>query len=255
MEKDKIAILTDTNSSITEEMQKKLGVFVIPMPVIVDGRSYFEGASIIQADFYQRLRHGANVGTSQPSPRQVMTAWSDLLRTHETVIYIPMSGGLSGSVYSARAIASEYRNVHVVDNRRISVTLRQSVLEAKQLADAGESAENIVHFLEDDARNADIYLAVNTLELAKRSGRVTSTAATLSTVLSLKPVLRIQGDKLEAYKRARGMAAAMDVMIDALQKDRVERFPGQKVAIRALMRATKLWASCGANAFRTPFPT
>lgn len=248
-----IAILTDTNSGITEEMQESLGVFVVPMPVIMDGKSYIEGAALSREEFYRRLRHGANVSTSQPSPGQVITAWSDLLRTHDTVIYIPMSGGLSGSVQCARAIASEYRNVHVVDNRRISVTLRQSVLEAKRLADAGESVENIVRFLEDDAANADIYLAVNTLELAKRSGRVTNAAATLSSVLNLKPVLRIQEEKLDAYDRVCGLNAAMDVMIDALQKERSEQFAGQKVAIRAAYAGDEirgeLWRKRLQNAF------
>ena len=251
---NKIAILTDTNSGITEEMQKKLGVFVVPMPITVDGLEYFTGVPITEEDFYRQLRHGASVSTSQPSPEQVMTAWSNLLRTHDTVIYIPMSGGLSGSVQSARAIASEYRNVYVVDNRRVSVTLRQSVLEAKRLADAGESAENIVRFLEDDALNADIYLAVNTLEFAKRSGRVTSAAAALSAVLSLKPVLRIQGDKLDAYHRVRGMNAAMDIMIEALKKDRAEQFAGQRVTIRAAYAGDEAKGELWRNRLQDAFP-
>jgi len=136
---NKIAVLTDTNSGISEQMQDVLGVFVLPMPVIIDGRDYFEDISITQKEFYRRLRHGANVSTSQPAPGQLIEKWDELLKTYHEVVYIPMSGGLSSSVTTARALASGYNGrIHVVDNRRVSVTLRQSALEAKKLADAGE---------------------------------------------------------------------------------------------------------------------
>lgn len=231
---DKIAILTDTNSGINEQMQKKLGVFAVPMPVIIDGKDYFEGVSITQEEFYQRLRHGANVSTSQPAPGQLIEKWDGLLEEYDEVVYIPMSGGLSSSVKTARALAGGYRGkVHVVDNRRVSVTLRQAVLEAKELADAGESAESIAKHLERDGRNASIYLAVNTLEFVKRSGRVTAAAAAISSIINIKPVLQIQGEKLDAYDRVRGMSGAMDVMISGLQKDRADRFADQRVTIRA----------------------
>ena len=234
MAENKIAILTDTNSGITEKMQTELGVFVVPMPVIIDGKEYFEDISITQEEFYQRLRHGARVSTSQPSPGQLMIAWSDLLQAHDAVIYIPMSGGLSGSVKTAQALARSYGGkIHVVDNRRVSVTLRQSALEAKKLADAGESAESIVRYLESDGLNASIYLAVNTLEPAKRSGRVTAATAAITTVLNIKPVVQIQGEKLDALDRVRGMSAATDLIISRLQRDRAERFAGQRITIRA----------------------
>ena len=234
MAENKIAILTDTNSGITEKMQTELGVFVVPMPVIIDGKEYFEDISITQEEFYQRLRHGARVSTSQPSPGQLMIAWSDLLQAHDAVIYIPMSGGLSGSVKTAQALARSYGGkIHVVDNRRVLVTLRQSALEAKKLADAGESAESIVRYLESDGLNASIYLAVNTLEPAKRSGRVTAATAAITTVLNIKPVVQIQGEKLDALDRVRGMSAATDLIISRLQRDRAERFAGQRITIRA----------------------
>ena len=234
MAENKIAILTDTNSGITEKMQTELGVFVVPMPVIIDGKEYFEDISITQEEFYQRLRHGARVSTSQPSPGQLMIAWSDLLQAHDAVIYIPMSGGLSGSVKTAQALARSYGGkIHVVDSRRVSVTLRQSALEAKKLADAGESAESIVRYLESDGLNASIYLAVNTLEPAKRSGRVTAATAAITTVLNIKPVVQIQGEKLDALDRVRGMSAATDLIISRLQRDRAERFAGQRITIRA----------------------
>lgn len=234
MAENKIAILTDTNSGITEKMQTELGVFVVPMPVIIDGKEYFEDISITQEEFYQRLRHGARVSTSQPSPGQLMIAWSGLLQAHDAVIYIPMSGGLSGSVKTAQALARSYGGkIHVVDNRRVLVTLRQSALEAKKLADAGESAESIVRYLESDGLNASIYLAVNTLEPAKRSGRVTAATAAITTVLNIKPVVQIQGEKLDALDRVRGMSAATDLIISRLQRDRAERFAGQRITIRA----------------------
>ena len=255
MAENKIAILTDTNSGISEQMQNILGVFVVPMPVIIDGKDYFEDISITQEEFYRRLRHGANVSTSQPAPGQLIEKWDELLKTYHEVVYIPMSGGLSGSVKTARALASGYSGrIHVVDNRRVSVTLRQSVLEAKKLADAGESAESIVRYLERDGLNASIYLAVNTLELAKRSGRVTAAAAAITSVLNIKPIVQIQGEKLDAFDRVRGMNAATDIIVSRLKSDRAERFAGQRIAIRAAYSGDEVRGELWRKKLQEAFP-
>ena len=255
MAENKIAILTDTNSGITEKMQTELGVFVVPMPVIIDGKDYFEDLSLTQEEFYRRLRHGANVSTSQPAPGQLIEKWDKLLKTYHEVVYIPMSGGLSGSVKTTRALASSYNGrIHVVDNRRVSVTLRQSALEAKKLADAGESAERIVRYLERDGLNASIYLAVNTLELAKRSGRVTAAAAAFTSVLNIKPIVQIQGGKLDAFDRVRGMNAAMGLIISRLKHDRAERFAGHRITIRAAYSGDEVRGELWQKKLQEAFP-
>ena len=231
---EKIAIVTDTNSGITAEDAKKLGIHLIAMPVIVNDETYFENESISQEDFFERLRQGASVSTSQPAPGILMDCWEGLLMRYDEIIYLPMSSGLSGSCQTAAMLAEEYDgSVHVVDNHRISVTLRQSVLEAKYLADQGKTAQEIVAYLEQDGLEASIYVAVNTLEYLKKSGRVTAAGAAIGTILNLKPVLQIQGGKLDAYRKARGMRLAMQAMIDGLKQDQAGRFAGQKLTIRA----------------------
>lgn len=242
----KIAIVTDTNSGITAEEAAKYGVYLVAMPIIVDNETYFENESIFQDEFFQRLRQGANVSTSQPSPGALMDCWEGLLDRYEEIIYLPMSSGLSGSFQSAAVLSEEYDgNVYVVDNHRISVTLRQSVLEAQYMARQGKTAQEIVAYLENDGLEASIYVAVNTLELLKKSGRITAAGAALGTVLNIKPVLQIQGGKLDAYKKVRGRQAAMQAMIDGLKEDRAERFAGEKLTVRAAYSgdagAGKVW--------------
>ena len=230
----KTAIVTDTNSGISPAQAEELGVYLVPMPVIVDGTTYFENESIFQKEFFERLAQGADVSTSQPAPGTLLERWEPLLERYEEIVYLPMSSGLSASCESAQMLAREYNGrVHVVDNRRISVTLRQSVLEAKFMADRGKSAGEIADYLERDGLEASIYIAVNTLEYLKRSGRVTPAGAAVATVLNLKPVLQIQGGKLDAFKKARGMKAAMQAIIEGLKQDRDVRFAGQKLTIRA----------------------
>lgn len=242
----KIAIVTDTNSGITAEEAAKYGVYLVAMPIIVDNETYFENESIFQDEFFQRLRQGANVSTSQPSPGALMDCWEGLLDRYEEIIYLPMSSGLSGSFQSAAVLSEEYDgNVYVVDNHRISVTLRQSVLEAQYMARQGKTAQEVVAYLENDGLEASIYVAVNTLELLKKSGRITAAGAALGTVLNIKPVLQIQGGKLDAYKKVRGRQAAMQAMIDGLKEDRAERFAGEKLTVRAAYSgdagAGKVW--------------
>ena len=230
----RIAVLTDTNSGLTPAQAERYGVFLIPMPIILDGKTYFEDVSITPEEFYPRLAAGSMVSTSQPSPGDVADLWERLLEKYEKVIYIPMSSGLSGSWQTSAMLAEEYGGrVLTVNNRRISVTLRQSVLEAKRLAEDGAEAEEIAARLEREGLDASIYIAVNTLELLKRSGRVTAAGAAIGTVLQIKPVLQIQGDKLDAYKKVRGRKAAMQAIIEGLESDRAGRFAGKSVSIRA----------------------
>lgn len=232
--RERIAIVTDTNSGISSQEAKEWGIYLVPMPVIVNGESYFENVSISQEDFFHELSGGASVSTSQPAPAQLMELWEELLESYETLIYLPMSSGLSGGTGTASAMAEEYDGrVYVVDNHRISVTLRQSVLEARHMASRGNSAQEIARNLEADGLNSVIYVSVNTLELLKKSGRVTAAGAAVATVLNLKPVLQIQGGKLDAFCRTRGMKSAMREMIAGLSIDREHRFDGQRIMIRA----------------------
>ena len=230
----KIAILTDTNSGITPEQAVRYGIYLVSMPVIIDDETYFENESILQDEFFQRLRKGACVSTSQPAPGALMDCWEGLLEHHDEIIYLPMSSGLSGGCQTATMLAEEYGgSVHVVDNHRISVTLRQSVLEAKYMACGGSTAQEIVTYLEQDGLESSIYVAVNTLDYLKKSGRVTAAGAAVGTILNIKPVLQIQGGKLDAFKKARGMRQAMHMMIDGLKYDQTHRFDGKKMVIRA----------------------
>lgn len=195
-----IAIVTDTNSGLSAEQASQYGIHLVAMPVIVDGETYFENESIFQEEFFQRLRNGACVSTSQPAPGALMDCWEGLLERCEDIIYLPMSSGLSSSCSSAAMLAQEYDGrVHVVDNHRISVTLRQSVLEARYMVCQGKTVPEIVAYLEKDGLESSIYVAVNTLEYLKKSGRVTVAGAAIGTILNIKPVLQIQGGKLDAY--------------------------------------------------------
>lgn len=228
----KIAVVTDTNSSITKEEAKKLGVSLIPMPFIVSGQKYFEGVSCTYEEFFEMLADGNDVSTSQPAPESITSLWEELLETHDSIIHIPMSSALSGSCGTAKALSAEYDGrVHVVDNKRISVSQRESVLDALKLIKKGLSAAEICAKLEETAFNSSIYLAVNTLELLKKSGRVTAAGAALATLLGLKPVLQIQGEKLDAYAKVRGMPAAEKTMLRAIEKDMQTRFSGKPIHI------------------------
>lgn len=253
--KNKIAILTDTNSGLSPGQADAHGVELVPMPVMLNGETFFEHQTITQEDFFIQLGQGASVKTSQPAPYTLLEAWERLLEKHEQVIYIPMSSGLSGSYETAAAMAQEYEGrVYPVNNHRISVTLRQSVLEARYFADLGKSAEEIVRYLEEDGLNSSIYLSVNTLEYLKRSGRVTPAGAAIGTVLNIKPVLQIQGGKLDAYRKVRGMHAAMHEIIEALKLDRETRFADQKVAIRAAYSGDPEIGETWRNELQAAFP-
>ncbi|HIS64756.1 MAG TPA: DegV family protein [Candidatus Avoscillospira avistercoris] len=221
----RIAIVTDSNSGITQTEAKQLGISVLPMPFFIDDTLYFEDITLTQEAFYERLLQDADISTSQPSLGDVTQLWDQLLQEYESVLHIPMSSGLSSSCQSARMLADDYNGrVVVVDNQRISVTQRQSVRDAMALAEAGHSAEEIRTILEEQKLQASIYISLETLKYLKKGGRITPAAAAIGTVLNLKPVLQIQGEKLDAYAKVRGKKAARRTMIEAIQKDLKNRF-------------------------------
>lgn len=222
----KIAIATDTNSGITAMEGEKLGVFVLAMPVNLEETIHYEGIDITSERLYDAMRQHRDVSTSQPSPGQLMELWDGILaKGYDEIVYIPMSSGLSGSCQSAALFAQDYDGrVQVVDNHRISVTQKESVISALRLVEQGYDAGQIRDFLEKHAYDASIYITVDSMEYLKKGGRVTPAAATLATVLNLKPVLTIQGDKLDAFAKVRGMKLAESKMIEAIHQDRAERF-------------------------------
>lgn len=223
----KVAVITDSNSGITQSSAEKMGITVLPMPFTVDDKDYFEDISLTQDEFYKMLGDDKKVITSQPSPDDVMHVWDYALKTYDEIVYIPMSSGLSGSCQTAMVLAEDYDNkVFVVNNQRISVTMRQSVIDALNLAEAGKSGAEIKQILEDDKFNSSIYIMLDTLYYLKKGGRITPAAAALGTLLKLKPVLQIQGEKLDAFAKARTTAQGKTIMINAIKADMEKRFGG-----------------------------
>ncbi len=223
----KIAIVTDSNSGITQMQAEGLGIHVLPMPFMIGEKTYFEDIDLSQEQFYEMLSSGADISTSQPSPDSVMKLWNELLEEYDEIVHIPMSSGLSGSCQSAMMLAEDYGGkVQVVNNQRISVTQRQSAMDAKQLAARGMSAREIKDFLEADKFNSSIYIMLDTLYYLKKGGRITPAAAAIGTLLKLKPVLQIQGDKLDAFAKARTTNQGKSIMINAIKNDIINRFGG-----------------------------
>ena len=225
----KIAIVTDSNSGITQRQAQELGVSVVPMPFDIDGETYYEDISLTQEEFYVKLGGNANISTAQPAPDSFMNIWREQLKEHDAIIYIPMSSGLSGSCQTAMMFAAEEEfegKVFVIDNQRISVTQRQAVLDAKEMAESGMEPETIAKFLMDTKFESSIYIMVDTLKYLKKGGRITPAAAALGTILKLKPVLQIQGEKLDAFAKARTINQAKNMMINAIKSDVEKRFGG-----------------------------
>lgn len=228
----KIAVVTDSNSGITQERGKELGIFVLPMPFYIDGNLYFEDISLTQEDFYKKLQEDADISTSQPSPGDLMDFWENILKEYDEIVHIPMSSGLSGSCQTAMTLADDYDGkVHVVDNQRISVTQEQSVYDAMALVKAGKSAEEIKQILEEEKLEASIYIMVDTLKYLKKGGRITPAAAALGSMLNLKPVLQLQGEKLDSFAKVRGVKAAKRTMLKAIKNDLETRFAGKKMVL------------------------
>ena len=221
----RIAAATDSNSGITQEDAKKLGVHVLPMPFMIDGQMYYEGVNLTNEEFFNRMEAGADITTSQPSPGEVTDFWDRPLEEYDEIVYIPMSSGLSGSCQTAMLLAEDYQGkVHVVNNQRISVTQMQSVLDARDLVKKGYAGAKIKEILEASKFESSIYITLTTLKYLKKGGRITPAAAMLGTLLQIKPVLTIQGEKLDAFSKARTQKQAKTIMLTALKKDLETRF-------------------------------
>ncbi len=216
----KIAVVTDSNSGITQAQGKELGITVLPMPFMIDGNEFFEDISLTQQEFYGKMEEDMDISTSQPSPESIVELWEALLEEYDGIVHIPMSSGLSGSCQTALMLAEEFDGrVQVVNNHRISVTQRQSALDALEMAGKGMDAVQIKEVLERTGSESTIYITVDTLKYLKKGGRITPAAAALGTLLRLKPVLTIQGEKLDAFAKARTMKQAKSMMISAIQHD------------------------------------
>lgn len=221
----KVAILTDTNSGYITKDAKKAGIFIMPMPFYVNNKLEYEGISLTQKEFYKLLEEDTEVSTSMPVVGDLLGQWDDLLKKYDEVVYIPMSSGLSSSCETASMLAEDYDGrVVVVDNRRISTTMKLSVLEAKALAERGRSAEEIKDYLEDHSAESSIYIMVDTLKYLKKGGRLTPAVAAIGTLLKIKPVLQIQGGKLDTYAKARTLKQGKNIMIEAIKNDCSNKF-------------------------------
>ena len=221
----KTAVVTDSNSGITQQQAKEEGVYVLPMPFFVNGKAYFEDIDLTQEQFYQMLEGGADISTSMPAIGDVTDLWDRLLKEYDEIVHIPMSSGLSASCETAMMLSQDYEGrVQVVNNQRISVTQRQSVLDAKEMVEQGMSALEIKNYLEETRFESNIYIMLDTLYYLKKGGRITPAAAALGTLLKLKPVLQIQGEKLDAFAKARTPKQGKSIMLEAMKTDFAQRY-------------------------------
>lgn len=253
----KVAIVTDSNSGITQKRGEKLGIYVLPMPFFIDGELYLEDITLSQEQFYEKLGADSEISTSQPSPGDVMDLWDKLLEDYDEIVCIPMSSGLSSTCETALSLAQDYdEKVQVVNNQRISVTQEQSVYDAIKLRDEGKSAAEIRQVLEKEKMQASIYITVDTLKYLKKGGRITPAAAAIGTVLNLKPVLQIQGEKLDAFAKVRGWKAAKKTMLNAIEKDLTDRFADVKdqMVLGMAYTCSKEEADEWKNEIQTRFP-
>lgn len=221
----KVAVMTDSNSGITQAEGKELGITVLPMPFYIDNEMYYEDIDLTQGEFYERLKSDCEIKTSMPLVGDVTDKWDELLKDYDEIVYIPMSSGLSSSCETAIMLSQDYDGrVCVVNNQRISVTMRQSVLDAMSLRDQGKTAEEIKNILEEKKFESSIYIMLDTLYYLKKGGRITPAAAALGTLLKLKPVLQIQGDKLDAFAKARTAKQGKSIMLETIKKDFMEKY-------------------------------
>ncbi len=255
----KVAIVTDSNSGITQQQGNELGISVLPMPFYINETLYFEEITLSQEEFYQKLEEDQDIKTSQPAPGDVMELWDKLLNDYDEILHIPMSSGLSSSCETALMLAEDYDGrVQVVNNQRISVTQRQSVLDALQLREEGKNASEIKKILEQEKLDSGIYIMVDTLKYLKKGGRVTPAGAAIGAVLNIKPVLQIHGEKLDAFAKTRGIKAAKKKMIAAMQKELEERFPngdyGKHAYLEAAYTGNREEAEIWAEELKEAFP-
>lgn len=219
----KIAIMTDSNSGITQQEAKELGVYVVPMPFYINEQLYYEDIDLTQEDFYKKLEEGGDITTSMPIVGELIDQWEKLLESYDEIVYIPMSSGLSSSCETAKMLSDDYEGrVQVVDNQRISVTMKLSVIDAKRLAEQGKSAQEIKEVLEKTKFESTIYIMVDTLEYLKKGGRLTPAVAAIGSLLKIKPVLQIRGEKLDTFAKARTVKQGKQIMLEAIEKDMAE---------------------------------
>lgn len=251
----KIAVMTDTNSGMTPEEARQAGVFLLAMPFTVDGRECFEHLDISHEEFYRLQLSGAQISSSQPAPAALLEMWDDILTRYDELVYIPMTSGLSGSYATAASFAADYDGrVLVVDNRRISVPLKQAVLEAVRLRDAGKTAKEIVARLMEKALDSRIYITVEDLSYLKRTGRITPTVAAVGTVLNIKPVMKILDGKLDMHRKVRGTKQAHQTMLEAIRADLEGEFAGKPVIIAAAYSGDPIQGEAWAQVVRDSFP-
>lgn len=255
----KVAVITDSNSGITQNQAGEYGIYVLPMPFYIDEKLYFEDITLTQEEFYKRLGEGVDIKTSQPAPGDVMDLWNKVLKEYDEIVHIPMSSGLSSSCETAHMLAEDFDGkVQVVNNQRISVTQKQSVLEAKKMAEQGVGAAEIKSILEEHKMESSIFITVDTLKYLKQGGRITPAAAAIGSVLNIKPVLQIKGEKLDAFTKARGMKLAKKKMLEAVEKELNEMFgPSLKkedVNIQAAYTGSREEAALWAEEIKGRFP-
>ena len=255
----KVAVITDSNSGITQNQAGEYGIYVLPMPFYIDEKLYFEDITLTQEEFYKRLGEGVDIKTSQPAPGDVMDLWNKVLKEYDEIVHIPMSSGLSSSCETAHMLAEDFDGkVQVVNNQRISVTQKQSVLEAKKMAEQGMGAAEIKSILEEHKMESSIFITVDTLKYLKQGGRITPAAAAIGSVLNIKPVLRIKGEKLDAFTKARGMKLAKKKMLEAVDKELNEMFgpsvEKEDVNIQAAYTGSREEAALWAEEIKGRFP-
>ena len=255
----KVAVITDSNSGITQNQAGEYGIYVLPMPFYIDEKLYFEDITLTQEEFYKRLGEGVDIKTSQPAPGDVMDLWNKVLKEYDEIVHIPMSSGLSSSCETAHMLAEDFDGkVQVVNNQRISVTQKQSVLEAKKMAEQGMGAAEIKSILEEHKMESSIFITVDTLKYLKQGGRITPAAAAIGSVLNIKPVLQIKGEKLDAFTKARGMKLAKKKMLEAVDKERNEMFgpsvEKEDVNIQAAYTGSRAEAALWAEEIKGRFP-
>ena len=255
----KVAVITDSNSGITQNQAGEYGIYVLPMPFYIDEKLYFEDITLTQEEFYKRLGEGVDIKTSQPAPGDVMDLWNRVLKEYDEIVHIPMSSGLSSSCETAHMLAEDFDGkVQVVNNQRISVTQKQSVLEAKKMAEQGMGAAEIKSILEEHKMESSIFITVDTLKYLKQGGRITPAAAAIGSVLNIKPVLQIKGEKLDAFTKARGMKLAKKKMLEAVDKELNEMFgpsvEKEDVNIQAAYTGSREEAALWAEEIKGRFP-
>ncbi len=255
----KVAVITDSNSGITQNHAGEYGIYVLPMPFYIDEKLYFEDITLTQEEFYKRLGEGVDIKTSQPAPGDVMDLWNKVLKEYDEIVHIPMSSGLSSSCETAHMLAEDFDGkVQVVNNQRISVTQKQSVLEAKKMAEQGMGAAEIKSILEEHKMESSIFITVDTLKYLKQGGRITPAAAAIGSVLNIKPVLQIKGEKLDAFTKARGMKLAKKKMLEAVDKELNEMFgpsvEKEDVNIQAAYTGSREEAALWAEEIKGRFP-